>query len=282
VMSDAGANGAIDDTDVDSLGIKALKELVAAAGLSTADCLDKDDLRARAREALAKNKQSAATSEAASGAEPSGAQGGRGAALPPGWTSEKREAKACKYTLYMGPGGQPRARTIKEAWRLHTASTAAADTPADADADAEAAADGGGSNVGETAAPAAAPAKLPKMPKSAFMFYSQAQRAAVTAAHPDLKAAEVNKRLREDVRARHRFRPTRTGTRPRVRGGRCNGAAAHAAWLRMSARVVTRTTTTRTTLARARVRAVAVEGSRGTRARRVRVVGGPRPYALRE
>ena len=39
--------------DVEDLGIKALKELITSAGLSSADCLDKADLRARAREALA-------------------------------------------------------------------------------------------------------------------------------------------------------------------------------------------------------------------------------------
>ena len=42
-----------DQPDIDSLGIKALKELIVAAGLSTEDCIDKADLRARAREALA-------------------------------------------------------------------------------------------------------------------------------------------------------------------------------------------------------------------------------------
>jgi phospholipase/carboxylesterase len=40
--------------DVSTLGIKALKELITSAGLSTADCIDKEDLRARALEAQAK------------------------------------------------------------------------------------------------------------------------------------------------------------------------------------------------------------------------------------
>lgn len=37
--------------DIDSLSLKELKELISSAGLSFADCLDKDDLRNRAREA---------------------------------------------------------------------------------------------------------------------------------------------------------------------------------------------------------------------------------------
>ena len=40
--------------NVDALGVKALKELVTSAGLSIEGCLDKADLRARAREAIAK------------------------------------------------------------------------------------------------------------------------------------------------------------------------------------------------------------------------------------
>ena len=42
-----------EEVDIDSLGIKALKEFITEAGLSTADCIDKNDLRARAREAAA-------------------------------------------------------------------------------------------------------------------------------------------------------------------------------------------------------------------------------------
>ena len=46
------ASAQAEQLDVDSLGVKALKELVASAGLSSADCLDKTELRARAREAI--------------------------------------------------------------------------------------------------------------------------------------------------------------------------------------------------------------------------------------
>ena len=58
-----------DQPDIDSLGIKALKELIVAADLSTEDCIDKADLRARAREALAAkaaNPKPTATSTSAS------------------------------------------------------------------------------------------------------------------------------------------------------------------------------------------------------------------------
>ena len=40
--------------DVDLLSIKALKELISSGGLSSADCLDKAELRERARDAIAK------------------------------------------------------------------------------------------------------------------------------------------------------------------------------------------------------------------------------------
>ena len=46
------ASAQAEQPDVDGLGVKALKELVASAGLSSADCLDKAELRARAREAI--------------------------------------------------------------------------------------------------------------------------------------------------------------------------------------------------------------------------------------
>ena len=45
-----------DAIDIDTMGIKDLKAFITEAGLSTADCLDKSDLRARAREALAAKK----------------------------------------------------------------------------------------------------------------------------------------------------------------------------------------------------------------------------------
>ena len=65
-MSDA-------DVDIDTLGIKALKELITSAGLSTEDCIDKSDLRARAREAQAAAKSKPAAPPAA---PPSGGAGG--------------------------------------------------------------------------------------------------------------------------------------------------------------------------------------------------------------
>jgi predicted esterase len=56
--------------DIDGMGIKALKELIASAGLSTEDCLDKADLRQRAREAVAKGpKVAASTASPAGGGE---------------------------------------------------------------------------------------------------------------------------------------------------------------------------------------------------------------------
>ena len=54
----------MDEPDIDTLGIKALKELITGAGLSTEDCIDKADLRARAREALQAKKASPAASAA--------------------------------------------------------------------------------------------------------------------------------------------------------------------------------------------------------------------------
>jgi len=39
------------DLDIDSMGIKALRQLITESGLSTDDCLEKSDLRQRAREA---------------------------------------------------------------------------------------------------------------------------------------------------------------------------------------------------------------------------------------
>ena len=60
------------DADVETLGIKALKELIASAGLSTEDCIDKTDLRTRAREAIAAKK----SKPAAPSAPPSGGSAG--------------------------------------------------------------------------------------------------------------------------------------------------------------------------------------------------------------
>ena len=58
-----------DEPDVDTLGIKALRELISSAGLSYEDCIEKSDLRARAREALEvkKSKPPPAAASASSG-----------------------------------------------------------------------------------------------------------------------------------------------------------------------------------------------------------------------
>jgi len=60
-----------DEEDIDALGIKALKELITSCGLSTEDCIDKVDLRARAREALEAKKAKKATSSSAAPSPPS-------------------------------------------------------------------------------------------------------------------------------------------------------------------------------------------------------------------
>lgn len=49
------------DIDVDTLSIKALRELITSAGLSYGDCLEKTDLKNRAREALTRNAEKAKT-----------------------------------------------------------------------------------------------------------------------------------------------------------------------------------------------------------------------------
>lgn len=43
-----------DFTNIDEMSIKELKRLISSAGLSFADCIEKGDLRTRAREALTK------------------------------------------------------------------------------------------------------------------------------------------------------------------------------------------------------------------------------------
>ena len=40
------------DMDIENMGIKALRELITSAGLSFNDCVEKNDLRERAREAI--------------------------------------------------------------------------------------------------------------------------------------------------------------------------------------------------------------------------------------
>ena len=60
-----------DEEEIDALGIKALKELITSCGLSTEDCIDKVDLRARAREALEAKKAKKATSSSAAPSPPS-------------------------------------------------------------------------------------------------------------------------------------------------------------------------------------------------------------------
>ena len=47
--------------DVDTLGIRALRELISSAGLSYEDCIEKSELRARAREALEVKKSDTAS-----------------------------------------------------------------------------------------------------------------------------------------------------------------------------------------------------------------------------
>eukprot|EP00121_Abeoforma_whisleri_P017247 Awhi_evm1s15808 len=42
-----------DDKGIDSMSIKELKALISSAGLSSADCVEKADLRKRAHEARA-------------------------------------------------------------------------------------------------------------------------------------------------------------------------------------------------------------------------------------
>ena len=46
------------EPDVDTLGIKALRELISSAGLSYEDCIEKSDLRVRAGEALKRGSSS--------------------------------------------------------------------------------------------------------------------------------------------------------------------------------------------------------------------------------
>ena len=41
-------------TDVEALSVKEMKALIRSAGLATADCFEKSDLRKRTREALAR------------------------------------------------------------------------------------------------------------------------------------------------------------------------------------------------------------------------------------
>eukprot|EP00555_Chaetoceros_dichaeta_P007054 CAMPEP_0198260110 /NCGR_PEP_ID=MMETSP1447-20131203/9156_1 /TAXON_ID=420782 /ORGANISM="Chaetoceros dichaeta, Strain CCMP1751" /LENGTH=159 /DNA_ID=CAMNT_0043947685 /DNA_START=22 /DNA_END=501 /DNA_ORIENTATION=- len=43
-----------DDKDVDQMTIRELKKVIASAGLSFVDCIEKEDLRIRAREAIGK------------------------------------------------------------------------------------------------------------------------------------------------------------------------------------------------------------------------------------
>ena len=55
--------------DVDTLGVKALRELISSAGLSHVDCIEKSELRARAREALEVKKSEPPAAAAASSEE---------------------------------------------------------------------------------------------------------------------------------------------------------------------------------------------------------------------
>ena len=62
------------DADVDAMSLKELKAIIAKSGLSSADCLDKSDLRARAREAV-ERLASASTSNSAGSGGTSGSAG---------------------------------------------------------------------------------------------------------------------------------------------------------------------------------------------------------------
>ena len=127
----------------------------------------------------------------------------RRSSLPPGWSAEKREAKAGPYTIYHGPNGHT-VRSIVQAWKLYSgegegaptpfappgpvpfiapdsAGAAAAVTPAAAtaatDLDAVVA-------IGESAAGAAAglKAKRPAAAWSAYQYYAEAMRGALAIA----------------------------------------------------------------------------------------------------
>ena len=58
-----------------------------------------------------------------------------GAELPPGWTSTTHDPSVGRrYVKYHGPGGQPRARSVREAWRMADSAAEPSEPPAkDAD-----------------------------------------------------------------------------------------------------------------------------------------------------
>ena len=60
--------------DVDAMSVKELKALIGRAGLSCVDCVEKSDLRARAREAVALDAD--AWGELCGGALEGGVEGG--------------------------------------------------------------------------------------------------------------------------------------------------------------------------------------------------------------
>ena len=65
------------NVDVDSMGVKAMKELIRSAGLSHADCCEKADLRNRSREALARLAEAKARRPAAAPGAPETATFGK-------------------------------------------------------------------------------------------------------------------------------------------------------------------------------------------------------------
>lgn len=55
------------EEEIDSMSVKELRSFITQAGLSFADCIEKSDLRARAREAAAKNAKASSSSGGSSG-----------------------------------------------------------------------------------------------------------------------------------------------------------------------------------------------------------------------
>ena len=98
------------DEDVDGLGIKALRELIVSAGLSHADCVEKSDLRARAKLATAKLRDAPASSAAGGGAAAAGAAAGAAGAAAGGGALVEEELTLGPYSCVArlpAPGAAP-------------------------------------------------------------------------------------------------------------------------------------------------------------------------------
>jgi phospholipase/carboxylesterase len=67
-----------EESEVDSMSIKQLRSAISSAGLSFADCIEKNDLRARAREACVRLQEAKALREAQGGGGSGGGGGGGG------------------------------------------------------------------------------------------------------------------------------------------------------------------------------------------------------------